>query len=83
MAGVVGVFAAIGEHIPMLKKEKFGEPHPEGEISRFHYRGTVMLIGCFCLLVTTTEWISGMKKATSIVHKQQSWCEVQMHFCEC
>jgi hypothetical protein len=34
MAGIVGMFASIGDHIPVLKKEKFGEPHPEGEISR-------------------------------------------------
>ena len=59
MSGIVGIFASIGEHIPILKKEKFGEPHPEGEISRFHYRGTSMLILACCLLVTSTEWISG------------------------
>ena len=34
MAGIVGLFASIGDHIPVLKKEKFGEAHPEGEISR-------------------------------------------------
>ncbi len=59
MAGVVGLFATIGEHIPILKKEKFGEPCPEGEISRYHYRGTVMIIITFTILVTTTEWVSG------------------------
>jgi len=59
MSGIVGVFASIGEHLPMMKKEKFGEPNPEGAIARMHYRGTVMLIATFCLLVTTTEWVSG------------------------
>ena len=59
MSGIVGVFASIGEHIPILKKEKFGEPEPEGVISRLHYRLTVMLIIAFCLLVTTTEWVAG------------------------
>ena len=65
MSGIVGVFATIGEHIPILKKEKFGEPKPEGEISRFHYRGTVMIIMAFCLLVTTTEWVAGKKFLSS------------------
>ena len=59
MAGIVGIFASIGEHIPILKKEKFGEPQPEGYISGFHYRGTVMIIIAFSILVTCPEWISG------------------------
>ena len=66
MAGVVGIFASIGEHIPILNKEKFGEPHPEGDINRFHYRGTVMIIMAFCLLVTSTEWISGTTKDNKV-----------------
>ena len=60
MAGIVGIFAAIGEHIPILKKEKFGVPDPEGKVAAFHYRGTCLLIIAFVLLVTCTEWISGM-----------------------
>ena len=59
MAGIVGIFASIGDHIPILNKEKFCEPQPEGLVQRAHYRGTTILILAFCLLVTTTEWISG------------------------
>jgi len=59
MAGIVGIFTSIGEHIPVLKKEKFCEPHPEGLILRAHYRGTTLLVLAMCLLVTSTEWIAG------------------------
>ena len=59
MAGIVGIFASIGEHIPILKREKFTEPQPEGIISHFHFRGTVILITVFVLMTTTPEWISG------------------------
>jgi len=59
MAGIVGIFASIGDHIPILNKEKFCQPQPEGLVLRAHYRGTCLMILCFCLLVTTTEWISG------------------------
>ena len=51
MSGVVGIFASIGDHIPILKKEKFGQPDPEGIIASFHYRGTSLLIFGFMLMV--------------------------------
>jgi len=56
---IVALFHSIGDHIPILKKEKFGQPDPEGIIASFHYRGTCMLIFGFTLMVTCTEWISG------------------------
>ena len=59
MSGIVGLFASIGDHIPILKKEKFGQPDPEGIIASFHYRGTSLLIFGFTLMVTCTEWVSG------------------------
>lgn len=59
MSGIVGVFASIGEHIPILKREKYTEPNPEGLVSSFHYRGTMMIIISCCLLVTSTEWVAG------------------------
>jgi len=59
MSGVVGIFASIGDHIPILKKEKFGQPDPEGFIASFHYRGTTLMIFGFMLLVTSGEYISG------------------------
>ena len=59
MSGIVGVFASIGDHIPIMNKEKLHEPKPEGAINRLHYRITATLIMSFCLLVTTTEWVSG------------------------
>jgi len=59
MSGIVGLFASIGDHIPILKKEKFGQPDPEGIIASFHYRGTALLIFGFTLMVTCTEWVSG------------------------
>ena len=31
MAGIVGIFASIGDHIPILNKEKFCQPQPEGK----------------------------------------------------
>jgi hypothetical protein len=68
MAGIVGIFASIGEHIPILKKEKFGEPNPEGKICSFHFRGTVLLILGFCILVTSTEWISGTDSIINCLH---------------
>lgn len=68
MAGVVGLFASIGEHIPILKKEKFGLPDPEGIINSFHYRGTSLLILAFCLMVTCTEWISGTGSIIDCLH---------------
>ena len=51
MSGVVGIFASIGDHIPILKKEKFGQPDPEGIIASFHYRGTCLLIFAFMIMV--------------------------------
>lgn len=68
MAGIVGIFAAIGDHIPILKKEKFCEPQPEGQIARFHYRGTTLIILAFCLLVTCTEWVSGTDSIINCLH---------------
>lgn len=68
MAGIVGIFASIGEHIPILKKEKFGVPDPEGQISAFHYRGTCLLLLCFCIMVTCTEWISGTDSLINCLH---------------
>ena len=68
MAGVVGLFASIGEHIPILKKEKFGQPDPEGYINALHYRGTTILIMTFCLMVTCTEWISGTDAIINCLH---------------
>lgn len=66
---IVGLFASIGEHIPILKKEKLGEPDPEGHIKAAHYRGTTLLIlGC-CLLVTCTEWVSGTDSIIDCVHE--------------
>ena len=56
---IIALFHSIGDHIPILKKEKFGQPDPEGIIASFHYRGTCMLIFGFTLMVTCTEWISG------------------------
>ena len=56
---IIALFHSIGDHIPILKKEKFGQPNPEGIIASFHYRGTCMLIFGFTLMVTCTEWISG------------------------
>jgi len=56
---IVALFTSIGDHIPILKKEKFGQPDPEGIIASFHYRGTCLLIFGFTLMVTCTEWISG------------------------
>ena len=56
---IVALFTSIGDHIPILKKEKFGQPDPEGIIASFHYRGTCLLIFAFTLMVTCTEWISG------------------------
>ena len=68
MAGIVGLFASIGEHIPVLNKEKFGQPDPEGHVNSFHYRGTVLLIMAFCILVTCTEWISGTGSIINCLH---------------
>lgn len=68
MSGIVGVFASIGEHLPILNKEKLAEPKPEGPISRFHYRGTAIMILSFCVLVTTTEWVSGTDSIINCLH---------------
>ena len=56
---VYAMFSSIGEHIPFKKKEKIGEANPEGAVCPLHYRGSVLLILTFCLLVTSTEWIAG------------------------
>jgi len=69
MSGVVGIFASIGDHIPILKKEKFGQPDPEGLIASFHYRGTTLMIFGFMLLVTSTEWISGTDSIIDCLHQ--------------
>ena len=53
-------FASIGDHMPLTKKEKLGEANEEPFTSMLHYRGTVLLIAAFCILVTSTEWIGGM-----------------------
>ena len=66
---IVGLFASIGEHIPILKKEKLGEPDPEGHIKAAHYRGTTLLILACCLLVTCTEWVSGTDSIIDCVHE--------------
>ena len=55
---IVALFASIGEHLPILKKEKYSAPDPEGKINALHYRATVMLILAMTLLVTSTDWIS-------------------------
>ena len=72
MSGIVGVFASIGEHLPVLNKDKFGEPHPEGSVNRMHYRGTVMIILAFCILVTTTEWVSGKHSDSTVYLAKKS-----------
>lgn len=68
MSGIVGLFASIGEHIPILNKEKFGQPNPEGKINAMHYRGTCLLILVMCLLVTSSEWISGTGAIIDCLH---------------
>ena len=60
MSGIVGIFASIGEHIPFTKSEKRGRADSEGSVCSFHYRGTVLLLIAFSILVTTTEWIAGI-----------------------
>ena len=67
MAGIVGLFASIGSHIPILNKEKLLEPNPEGSISTLHYRGTTLLILGFSVLVTATDWISGISDRAGII----------------
>ena len=60
MSGIVGIFASIGEHIPFTKSEKRYRADTEGSVCSFHYRGTVLLLLAFSILVTTTEWIAGI-----------------------
>ena len=71
MAGIVGLFASIGSHIPILNKEtrnkKLLEPNPEGSIATLHYRGTTLLILGFSVLVTATDWISGISDRAGII----------------
>ena len=59
MSEVYAIFATIGEHIPFKKKEKIGEANSEGSINLLHYRATVLVIICFCLLVTSVDLIAG------------------------
>ena len=59
MSEVYTIFATIGEHIPFKKKEKIGEANSEGSINLLHYRATVLVILCFCLLVTSVDLIAG------------------------
>jgi hypothetical protein len=60
MSDLLTIFASIGDHLPMRKKEKLGEANEEPFSSILHYRGTVLLLTVFCILVTSTEWIGGM-----------------------
>ena len=60
MSDMYAIFASIGKHMPMNKKEKIGEANSDLVTSSLHYRATVLLITVFCLLVTCTEWIAGI-----------------------
>ena len=45
MAGIVGIYASIGEHVPWItKREKYHEPVSEAWVNRCHYRATSLLI---------------------------------------
>ena len=45
MAGIVGIYASIGEHVPWItKREKYHEPVSESWVNRCHYRATSLLI---------------------------------------
>jgi len=68
MAGIVGLYATIGEHLPIFKMEKRFEPKPEGNIHRLHYRGTCLLILVFEIMVSCTEWISGTGSIIDCIH---------------
>ena len=59
MSGLISLFASLGQHMPMNKKEKRNEANEEPFTSTLHYRATVLLITVFCILVTCTEWIGG------------------------
>ncbi|XP_040571919.2 LOW QUALITY PROTEIN: innexin inx2-like [Lepeophtheirus salmonis] len=68
MAGIVGVFATLGEHVPIFRRNKITEPSPEGEINRLHYRATCIIVLVMCLMVTCTEWIAGKENLIDCLH---------------
>jgi len=68
MASMIGLFAAVGDNIPIFRKEKIVEATCEGIINRFHYRGTTTFLLVACLLVTCTEWISGTDSIIECMH---------------
>ena len=69
MAGIVGIYASIGEHVPWItKREKYHEPVSESWVNRCHYRATSLLILVFVIAVTSTEWIAGTESIIDCLH---------------
>jgi len=69
MAGIVGIYASIGEHVPWItKREKYTEAQSESWVNRCHYRATTLLILVFTLAVTSTEWIAGTESIIDCLH---------------
>lgn len=68
MAGIVGLFTSIGEHMPMFRKDKQLEACPESWVNRLHYRLTCLLLLVCTLLVTCSEWISGTESIIDCMH---------------
>ena len=59
MAGIVGLYASIGEHIPWItNREKYLEAVSESWVNRCHYRYTSLLVLIFVIAVTATEWVA-------------------------
>ena len=68
MAGIVGLFTSVGEHMPMFRKDKQLEACPESWVNRLHYRLTCLLLLVCTMLVTCTEWISGTESIIDCMH---------------
>jgi len=68
MATMVGLFASIGEHMPIFREDKQLEASPESWVNRLHYRLTCLFLLGAVTMVTCTEWISGTDSIIDCMH---------------
>ena len=82
MAGIVGMYASIGEHIPFItNKEKYHEPATESWVNRCHYRLTALLIIIFVMAVTATEWVASSESLIDCLSHNEALDNVIRTYC--
>jgi len=81
MAGMVGLFSTIGEHMPIFREDKLVEATPESWVNKLHYRITCMLLLVAVMLVTCTEWISGTDSIIECMHGESLPEDVVKMYC--